>query len=252
MNMVQPIQVNDKEALEFANLYSTGRKAPVWEQALVTLWFFVTYLPLDGVTPFRYMLVLFFVGITGVNYRTIMPVILKSWPLFLLPIFGLLSFTWSGGCVDAADAADDRRDRGAAEHAPGASMPHVCGHDDVNHRHPTLEQFQHGWAVCIWSEKPFRHPDAFRHAAEPGGRPERKGVLVGPSVGVAVCANVFRVPVSGELRHLPRVCGRWHRRAGGHEVFLDQREPDPSLALVNIVGRVGRRSDWSDFRAQHA
>ena len=101
MNMVQPIQVNDKEALEFANLYSTGRKAPVWEQALVTLWFFVTYLPLDGVTPFRYMLVLFFVGITGVNYRTIMPVILKSWPLFLLPIFGLISFTWSGYPSDA-------------------------------------------------------------------------------------------------------------------------------------------------------
>jgi len=101
MNMVQPIQVNDKEALEFANLYSTGRKAPVWEQALVTLWFFVTYLPLDGVTPFRYMLVLFFVGITGVNYRTIMPVILKSWPLFLLPILGLISFTWSGYPTDA-------------------------------------------------------------------------------------------------------------------------------------------------------
>ncbi|WP_299949954.1 O-antigen ligase family protein [Hyphomonas sp. BRH_c22] len=101
MNMVQPIQVNDKQALEFANLYSTGSKAPVWEQALVTLWFFVTYLPLDGVTPIRYMLVLFFVGITGIYYRTIVPVILKSWPLFLLPIFGLLSFTWSGYPSDA-------------------------------------------------------------------------------------------------------------------------------------------------------
>lgn len=104
MNMVQPIPVNPKESLEFANLYSTGRKAPVWEQALVTIWFIVTYLPLDGVTPIRYLLVLFFIGLTGLYYRTIMPVIVKSWPLFLLPILGLISFTWSGYPSDAIRA----------------------------------------------------------------------------------------------------------------------------------------------------
>jgi len=101
MNMVQPIQVNDEEAVEFANLYSTGRKAPVWEQALVAIWFFVTYLPLNGVAPIRYMIVLYFLGITGMYYRTVVPVILKSWPLFLLPIVGLISFTWSGYPSDA-------------------------------------------------------------------------------------------------------------------------------------------------------
>ena len=37
MNMVKPIQVNEKETLGFANLYRTGRRAPVWEQALVTI-----------------------------------------------------------------------------------------------------------------------------------------------------------------------------------------------------------------------
>ncbi|MEQ9435439.1 O-antigen ligase family protein [Hyphomonas sp.] len=96
MNMVQSIQANKSESQEFGNLYSTGSKAPVWEQALVTLWFFVTYLPLDGATPIRYALVAFFIGITGLYYRTVVPVILKCWPLFLLPIFGLISFTWSG------------------------------------------------------------------------------------------------------------------------------------------------------------
>ena len=61
----------------------------------MTVWFFVTYLPLDGVTPIRYLLVLYFLGITAMYYRDVVPVILKSWPLFLLPIFGLLSFMWS-------------------------------------------------------------------------------------------------------------------------------------------------------------
>tara|TARA_R110001606_G_scaffold388926_1_gene554592 strand:+ start:3068 stop:4360 length:1293 start_codon:yes stop_codon:yes gene_type:complete len=104
MNMVKPIQVNEKETLGFANLYRTGRKAPVWEQALVTVWFFVTYLPLDGVTPIRYLLVLYFLGITAMYYRDVAPVILKSWPLFLLPIFGLLSFMWSDYPSDAIRA----------------------------------------------------------------------------------------------------------------------------------------------------
>ena len=104
MNMVKPIQVNETETLGFANLYRTGRKAPVWEQALVTVWFFVTYLPLDGVTPIRYLLVLYFLGITAMYYRDVAPVILKSWPLFLLPIFGLLSFMWSDYPSDAIRA----------------------------------------------------------------------------------------------------------------------------------------------------
>ncbi|KCZ94483.1 putative O-antigen polymerase [Hyphomonas johnsonii MHS-2] len=95
MNMVKPIQVNEKKVLGFANLYRTGRKAPVWEQALVTIWFFVTYLPLDGVTPIRYLMVAYFIGIAGMYYRDVLPVVLKAWPLFLLPILGLLSFMWS-------------------------------------------------------------------------------------------------------------------------------------------------------------
>ena len=101
MNMVKPIQVNEKETLEFANLYRTGRKAPVWEQALVTVWFFVTYLPLDGMTPIRYLLVAYFLGIAAMYYRNVTPVIFKSWPLFLLPVFGLLSFMWSDYPSDA-------------------------------------------------------------------------------------------------------------------------------------------------------
>jgi exopolysaccharide production protein ExoQ len=104
MNMVKPIQVNETETLGFANLYRTGRKAPVWEQALVTIWFFVTYLPLDGVTPIRYLLVLYFLGITAMYYRDVVPVVLKAWPLFLLPIFGLLSFMWSDYPSDAIRA----------------------------------------------------------------------------------------------------------------------------------------------------
>jgi exopolysaccharide production protein ExoQ len=101
MNMVNPIQVNEKEVLGYGNLFLTGRKAPIWEQALVTLWFFVTYVPIEGVSPIRYLLVAYFVGIAVLYFRTVSPVIIKCWPLFLLPIFGLLSFTWSNYPSDA-------------------------------------------------------------------------------------------------------------------------------------------------------
>jgi exopolysaccharide production protein ExoQ len=95
MNMVNPIKVSEEEVVGFGNLYSSGRSAPLWEQAIITLWFFVTYLPLDGVAPIRYLLVAYFVGLTVMFYREILPVLFKCWPLFLLPIFGLLSFSWS-------------------------------------------------------------------------------------------------------------------------------------------------------------
>ncbi len=101
MNMVNPIKVNEEEVLGFGNLYSLGRKAPLWEQAVVTLWLFVTYLPLDGISPIRYLLMAYFVGLTVVFYREIIPVLYKCWPLFLLPIFGLLSFGWSPYPSDA-------------------------------------------------------------------------------------------------------------------------------------------------------
>ena len=95
MNMVNPIKVSEEEVVGFGNLYSSGRSAPLWEQVIITLWFFVTYLPLDGVAPIRYLLVAYFVGLTVMFYREILPVVFKCWPLFLLPIFGLLSFMWS-------------------------------------------------------------------------------------------------------------------------------------------------------------
>jgi len=95
MNMVNPIKVNEEEVLGFGNLYSSGRTAPLWEQTLVTLWFFVTYLPLDGVAPIRYLMVAYFVGLAVMFYKEMIPVLFKCWPLLLLPIFGLLSFSWS-------------------------------------------------------------------------------------------------------------------------------------------------------------
>src|SRR5690606_8326304 len=43
----------------------------------------------------RYLMVAYFIGIAGMYYRAVLPVVLKAWPLFLLPILGLLSFMWS-------------------------------------------------------------------------------------------------------------------------------------------------------------
>lgn len=77
------------------NAYKNARTVPLWEQAAVSLWFLITYINLPGVTPVRYLMVAAFIAYFGMYYRTMIPMVLKCWPLFLLPIFGAFSFLWS-------------------------------------------------------------------------------------------------------------------------------------------------------------
>ena len=84
-----------REETVMVNAYRDARTVPLWEQGVISLWFLVTFITMPGFTPIRYLLVLSFIGYFGLHYRTILPMIVKCWPLFLLPIFGMFSFLWS-------------------------------------------------------------------------------------------------------------------------------------------------------------
>lgn len=86
---------NGRPQTEYANVYEVENSAPVWEHAFVAFWLFITYAPLPGVGPLRYLSIAIFIGITYVHREQVVPVLLKCWPLFTVPILGILSFTWA-------------------------------------------------------------------------------------------------------------------------------------------------------------
>ncbi len=77
------------------NVYREATSAPVWEQAFVTLWFALTYVHIPALAPLRYLCILGFLAILVLDWKRIVPIILKCWPLFLLPILGMFSVAWS-------------------------------------------------------------------------------------------------------------------------------------------------------------
>ena len=79
----------------FVNVYRNQHKTPLWEQAFVSLWLFITFLPLPGATPLRYLCILVFILLMVVSRKTFVPLMFKSWPILLLPVLGLFSFFWS-------------------------------------------------------------------------------------------------------------------------------------------------------------
>lgn len=102
MNVVaRNLKVNEDTRLVWAKLFSEDKHAPIWIQAIVTAWFFVTYIDFPGVTFARYLLVLTLLAILVLRWGVIAPNLVKAWPLFTLPVFGLLSFTWSPYQADA-------------------------------------------------------------------------------------------------------------------------------------------------------
>lgn len=79
----------------YVNVYSVEKGAGLLEQGFVTLWMIVLFLPLDLFTPIRYLCILGFMGILAMDYRRLVPLALRAWPLFALPVFGLISLGWA-------------------------------------------------------------------------------------------------------------------------------------------------------------
>ena len=90
MNIAGHIPSGKDSTLIWANAYEEDKGAPVWEQALVTLWFLATYIPIPLESPIRYLLCLFFLMQFFIHKEAVLPIMFKAWPLLLLPVFGLL------------------------------------------------------------------------------------------------------------------------------------------------------------------
>lgn len=79
----------------YVNVYSVDKGARLWEQAFVTFWMFIIYLPLEVFSPLRYLCILGFLAITAYDYKRLVPLMVRSWPLFILAILGLISVGWA-------------------------------------------------------------------------------------------------------------------------------------------------------------
>lgn len=95
MNIVSRIPTDGDSSLVMAKVYEEPRKIPYWEQALISVWFLNSFVPLPLETPLRYLMVLWFLWLLALHKEQVIPIVLKAWPLFLLPIFGLISILWS-------------------------------------------------------------------------------------------------------------------------------------------------------------
>lgn len=80
---------------KYFNVYSREKGAGILEQALVALWFTVTYLPLGQFAPIRYLCILGLLAILALDRNRLAPIFLRAWPLFTVPILGILSIGWS-------------------------------------------------------------------------------------------------------------------------------------------------------------
>jgi exopolysaccharide production protein ExoQ len=96
MNFIsRKMEVSDQTTLVWAKVFSNDHNSPLWLQAIVTGWFFSTYIEFPGVTAIRYLCVLAMLALMAVRSAVVFPTIVKAWPLFMLPAFGLSSILWS-------------------------------------------------------------------------------------------------------------------------------------------------------------
>ncbi|MEL7481224.1 MAG: O-antigen ligase family protein [Pseudomonadota bacterium] len=66
-----------------------------WEQAMVALWLLVTFIPFPNDELLLYPLALGFAGLFALRFREMVPLALRCWPLFLIPILCCVSMFWS-------------------------------------------------------------------------------------------------------------------------------------------------------------
>lgn len=77
------------------NVYEDARKAPLWEQAFYTVWMFSIFMPIDAFQPIRYACIVGLLALMIVHRAEVFPLMVKAWPLFLVPILGTFSMFWT-------------------------------------------------------------------------------------------------------------------------------------------------------------
>ena len=93
--MSRKMKVTEDTTLVWAKVFSEDKSAPIWIQAIVTAWFFSTYIDFPGVTAARYLLVLALLGVMALKNADVVPNVVRAWPLFVMPAFALSSILWS-------------------------------------------------------------------------------------------------------------------------------------------------------------
>ena len=83
-----PSRIND------SGIY--GPSASIWEQAILAVWFYVTFINDAGDEIILYPIAAFFTAAYVLLRQTTVPLTLKCWPILLLPAVALLSTTWAG------------------------------------------------------------------------------------------------------------------------------------------------------------
>ncbi|MEL6827623.1 MAG: O-antigen ligase family protein [Pseudomonadota bacterium] len=76
-------------------LLKTQAKGQVWVQALTVLWLASTFAIFPGNGLLLYPLTLIFIALAVVERAQVFPLLLKSWFLFSVPVFSLISVGWS-------------------------------------------------------------------------------------------------------------------------------------------------------------
>ncbi|MEL6661882.1 MAG: O-antigen ligase family protein [Pseudomonadota bacterium] len=70
-------------------------RAPVWEQILLALWFYYTFIMRPGSELVLYPLALYWSVAFVLNRRVTVPLALRSWLVFAIPVVAMLSWGWS-------------------------------------------------------------------------------------------------------------------------------------------------------------
>ncbi|MCR9194040.1 MAG: O-antigen ligase family protein [Hyphomonas sp.] len=78
-----------------ARVYERFPGGKLYEQALLVIWFLVIGLPLDGMTPFRYLFILYFLSFFLFDSRNVLIGVAKAWWLLPFQLVALLSVFWS-------------------------------------------------------------------------------------------------------------------------------------------------------------
>ncbi|MEM9739341.1 MAG: O-antigen ligase family protein [Pseudomonadota bacterium] len=70
-------------------------RAPIWEQLLLALWFYYTFIMRPNAELVLYPLALYWSVAFVLNRRVTVPLMFRSWLIFAIPVVAMLSWGWS-------------------------------------------------------------------------------------------------------------------------------------------------------------
>lgn len=88
-----------------ARVYERFQGGRPYDQALLTIWFLVIGLPMDGMTPFRYLFILYFLSFFLFDTRNVLTGFAKAWWLWPFKIVAFLSIFWTPYAEEATRTA---------------------------------------------------------------------------------------------------------------------------------------------------